>query len=129
MNAEVRKLTQVEAEQYIRQLVRRGTAKSLPAEQIEHHRKAYDTLTAYLKLNYKAYILYCLMDNKCPSKKALIKTIDRSKTSGLLYKLNEALDYGDAEEFQWYCWLLKLVYCVFRQEEQVLLKQKETIDL
>ena len=122
-------LTEQEATEYLYQLARRGTAKSLPVEQVESHRAAYDALTAYLKRNYKAYIFYCLVGSKRPSKKALISTIERVTTTGLLRKLNEALDAGDLEGFQWYCWILKAIYCIFLHEEETADKQKETIDL
>ena len=125
----MKRMKKEEAEEYIRQVKRRGVARSLPAEQIESHKAAYTALTSYLKSNYRLYILYCLMDGKHLSKRALMKAIKQSKVSGLLYKLNKALDSGDVEEFQWCCWLLKTVYCIFRHEEEIMLKQKEPIDL
>lgn len=119
MAERIKLMTDEEAAYYVTQIARRGKANALPPEQLAKYKKAYDGITAHLKENFRPYLVYYVSSGKNRlSEPILAETIKKAKAIDLFQNLNNALSAGDADTFNWYCWLLKLLYRVEEHEQK-----------
>lgn len=105
------RMTAEEMSYYLKQVERRGKARSLPEEELEKWRKDYDKITDYLRREYGRFLLSRIVQrNAFLDRRTLGRLAAEGK--GLYAAANQALNEGDAEELAWQCWRLHLCYMV-----------------
>lgn len=105
------RMTAEETAYYLKQVERRGKARSLPREELEKWRKDYDRITAYLRREYGRFLLSRIVRRNAFLDAGTLERLAREGTE-LYAAVNRALNEGDAEDFSAYCWLLHLRYMV-----------------
>lgn len=107
-----RRMTDVEMEHYLKQVERRGKAKSLPPAELEKWRSEYDKITAHLKKYYQNFICSSIIRRNRYIDLDVFRRFVEEEEDGLLALAKQALREGNAEDFSLACWMMHLKYMV-----------------
>ena len=110
-----RRMTAIEKDHFLKQVERKGKAMALPESERAKWQKEYDKIVDYLRENYKSFILSNIIrSNRYKDIKIFKLFLDHEK-DGLMKLTNQAINEGNAEDLQWYCWLMHLRYmCMWK---------------
>ena len=105
-----RRMTAVEKEHFLKQVERKGKALALPDDERAKWQKEYDKIVDYLRENYRSFILSNIIRSNRYKNIEIFKLFLDQEKDGLLKLTNQAINEGNAEDLQWYCWLMHLRY-------------------
>lgn len=111
----MKRMTDAEIEYYIKQVERKGNAMKLGEEKRKKWQKEYDKIVDYLRENYRSFILSNIIRSNRYKNIDIFKLFLDQERDGLLKLTNRAINEGNAEDLQWYCWLMHLRYmCMWK---------------
>lgn len=113
-----RRMTDAEIEYYLKQVERRGKAKSLPPAELKKWKDEYNKITAHLKEHYKNFICSNIIRRNRYIDLDVFKRFVEEEEYGLFALANQALDDGNADDLFCYCWLMHLEYMVMWKYER-----------
>lgn len=113
-----RRMTNVEMEHYLKQVERRGKAKSLPPAELEKWKDEYNKITEYLKEHYKNFICSNIIRRNRYIDLDVFNRFVAEEEHGLIALAHRALDEGNSEDFRLICWLMHLKYMVMWKTEK-----------
>jgi len=112
----MRRMTDVEMEHYLAQVARRGKALCLPAAELEKWRDEFNKITLYLKSEYKRFVISKIVRRRRYTDLAVFNEFVEKEKNGLIASAEKLLDQGDADNFDWFCWLMHLKYMTMWRE-------------
>lgn len=113
-----RRMTDAEMEYYLKQVERRGKAKSLPPAELKKWKDEYNKITAHLKEHYKNFICSNIIRRNRYIDLDVFKRFVEEEENGLIALAHQALDDGNADDLFCYCWLMHLKYMVMWKYER-----------
>lgn len=106
------RMTAEEAAYYLRQVERRGKARSLPKEELAKWRRDYDRITDYLRREYRRFLCSQIIRRSRYIDRTVLQRFAAEEGAGLFALANQALNEGNADDFSVCCWWLHLRYMV-----------------
>lgn len=112
-----RRMTAVEKEHFLKQVERKGKALALPDDERAKWQKEYNKIVDYLRENYRSFILSNIIRSNRYKNIDIFKLFLDQEKDGLIALTNQAMKEGNAEDLQWYCWLMHLRYMTMWREK------------
>lgn len=113
----MRRMTDVEMEHYLKQVARRGRALCLPAAELEKWQDEFNKITLYLKSEYKRFVISKIVRRRRYADVEVFNKFVKKEENGLIASAKRLLDQGDADNFDWLCWLMHLKYMTMWREK------------
>ena len=110
-------MTEVEMEHYLKQVARRGKALCLPEKELEKWKDEFQRISLYLNREYKRFVISKIVRRKGYEDIGVFNAFVEEEKDGLIAGASEMLKQGDAENFDWFCWLLHLKYMTMWREK------------
>ena len=112
----MRRMTDVEMEHYLKQVERRGKALRLPDSELEKWKEEFDKISLYLKTEYKRFVTSKIVRRGRYADVETFNAFVEKEENGLIASAIKLLDQGDAENLEWFCWLMHLKYMTMWRE-------------
>lgn len=110
-----RRMTEKESEYYIRQVERRGRALRLPEAELAKWKEEYQRISRYLNREYKRFVISRIVRRRAYADTAVFNAFVEKEENGLIASAREMLNLGDAQNFEWFCWLMHMKYmCLWK---------------
>lgn len=114
----MRRTTEKESEYYIRQVERRGRALSLPSAELAKWKEEFWRISRYLNREYKRFVISRIVRRRGYADAAVFNAFVEKEENGLIASAREMLHQGDAQNFEWFCWLMHLKYMTMLWEKR-----------
>ena len=113
-----KRMTEEEKEHFLKQVRRKGKAMALPAAERERWQEEYDKILAYLRDNYKNFLISSIVRKNRYANQEVFQRFVREEDCGLIQLANQAISSGNAEDLLVYCWLMHIRYMAMLQAEK-----------
>ena len=112
----MRRMTDVEMEHYLKQVERRGKALCLPSAELEKWQDEFNKISLYLKSEYKRFVISKIVRRRRYTDLVVFNEFVEKEKDGLIASAKRLLNQGDADNFDWFCWLMHLKYMTMWRE-------------